>query len=152
MASINKVILLGNLGADPELRYTTSNMPVTTLRIATNEWRTIDGQQQTQTEWHKVVVWGKQAENCSKYLSKGRTVFVEGRLQTRMWEDKEGNKRYTTEIIAQNIQFISGSKSENTQEGLAGFNGNDIKSSANDINTDISGGLDNTPSLDDIPF
>ena len=106
--SVNKVILVGNLGADPDLRYTSSGAPVCELRLATNEsWMDKQGQRQERTEWHKVIVWGKTGENCSKYLSKGRQVYLEGRLQTRSWDDKEGNKRYTTEIIANDVQFLS---------------------------------------------
>ena len=106
--SVNKVILVGNLGADPELRYTSGGQPVCELRIATNEsWNDKQGQRQERTEWHKIVVWGKTGENCSKYLSKGRQVYLEGRLQTRSWDDKDGNKRYTTEIIANDVQFLS---------------------------------------------
>lgn len=109
MASVNKVILIGNLGSDPEVRYTPSGAAVANFNIATNEsWRDKNGQDQERTEWHKIVVWGKQAENCGEYLSKGRTVYVEGRLQTRDWTDKEGNKRYTTEIVANTIQFLGG--------------------------------------------
>lgn len=106
--SVNKVIIVGNLGADPDLRYTASGAPVCELRIATNEsWNDKQGQRQERTEWHKVIVWGKTGENCAKYLSKGRQVYVEGRLQTRSWDDKDGNKRYTTEIIAGDVQFLS---------------------------------------------
>lgn len=110
MASgVNKVILVGHLGADPELRYTQSGSGVCELRVATNEsWTDRSGQRQERTEWHRVVVWGKQAENCSKFLSKGRQVYVEGRLRTRSWDDRDGNKRYTTEIIANDIQFLGG--------------------------------------------
>ncbi len=109
MASVNRVIVLGNLGADPELRYTQSGAAVANLRVATNErWKDKDGGQQERTEWHSIVVFGRQAENCEKYLKKGRSVYVEGRLQTNEWEDKDGNKRYTTEIVAQTVQFLSG--------------------------------------------
>ncbi len=109
MASVNKAIILGNLGQDPELRHTASGTAVTTLRIATNEvWNDQQGQRQERTEWHSVVVWGRQAENCHQYLSKGRTVYVEGRLQTRKWQDQSGNDRYTTEIVADRVQFIGG--------------------------------------------
>ncbi len=109
MASVNKVILLGNVGNQPELRYTASNQPVTELRIATNEaWTSKDGTRQERTEWHSVVVWGKQAENCERFLSKGRQVFVEGRLQTRDYTDKDGQKRYKTEIVATTVQFVGG--------------------------------------------
>jgi single-strand DNA-binding protein len=106
---VNKVILIGNLGADPDMRYTPSGTGVCELRLATNEsWTDKSGQKQERTEWHRVVVWGKLAEIVSKYLSKGRQVYVEGRLRTRSWDDKEGNKRYTTEIIANDVQFLSG--------------------------------------------
>ena len=109
MASVNKVILLGNLGADPELRYTTGGSAVTELRLATNRrFKSRDGEWKDDTQWHRVVVWAKQAENCKEYLSKGSQCFVEGRLQTRQWEDRDGNKRYTTEVVADNVQFLSG--------------------------------------------
>ena len=106
---VNKVILVGNLGADPELRYTPSGQGVCELRIATSDsWTDKQGQRQERTEWHRVVVWGKRAEVCSKYLSKGRQVYVEGRIQTRTYDDKDGNKRYITEIIAADVQFLGG--------------------------------------------
>ncbi len=109
MASVNKVIILGNLGRDPELRHTASSKAVATMRIATNEvWTDAAGEKQERTEWHTVVVWGRQAENCSQYLRKGRSVYVEGRLQTRKWQDKEGHDRYTTEIVADRVQFVGG--------------------------------------------
>ena len=102
--SVNKVILVGNMGQDPELRYTPSGAAVATLSIATNEaWRDNDGNQQDRTEWHRVVLWRKQAEFAGEYLKKGRKVYIEGRLQTRSWEDKDGNKRYTTEIIGDTL-------------------------------------------------
>ena len=100
---------MGNLGQDPELRYTQNQTAVVTLNIATTESWTKDGQKQEQTEWHRVIVWNRQAENCAKYLSKGRSVFVEGKLQTRSWDDKNGQKRYTTEITASNVQFLPAS-------------------------------------------
>jgi single-strand DNA-binding protein len=107
MASINKVILIGNLGRDPELRYTAGGQPVASFSVATNErWNDREGKPQERTEWHRIVVWGKQGENCANYLAKGRTVYIEGRLQTREWEDKEGQKRQTTEIVAQTVQFL----------------------------------------------
>ncbi len=113
MASMNKVFIMGRLGFDPELRYTPGQVPVVTMRIATTENWSKDGQRQEQTEWHRVIVWNKQAENCAKYLTKGRSVFVEGKIQTRTWEDKTGQKRYTTEINASNVQFLPG----NAQQG-----------------------------------
>ncbi len=105
--SFNKVMLLGNLGQDPDLRYNPSGTPVCNFSLATNEhWLDKDGQKQQRTEWHRIVVWGKNGENCSRYLAKGRQVFVEGRIETRSWEGKDGQKRYTTEVIARNVQFI----------------------------------------------
>ena len=107
MAGVNKVILIGNLGVDPELRYTSGNQAVADLRLATSRrWRDKNGEMQEDTQWHRVVVWGRQAEQCKEYLAKGRQVFIEGRLQTRSWEDREGAKRYTTEVVAQNVQFL----------------------------------------------
>jgi single-strand DNA-binding protein len=109
MGSVNKVILVGNLGADPELKYTPSNRPVCRLSVATNEvWKDKDGKKQERTEWHRVNVWGEQAENCSKFLAKGRMVYVEGRLQTRSWDDKEGKKHYSTEVVADRVVFLGG--------------------------------------------
>jgi len=109
MASVNKVILIGNLGRDPELRYTQSGSAVTNFTLATNEkWRDKDGNNQERTEWHRIVVWGRSAENCAQYLQKGRSVYIEGRLQTRDWEDKDGNKRQTTEVNALTVQFLGG--------------------------------------------
>jgi single-strand DNA-binding protein len=109
MASVNRVTLIGNLGRDPELRYTKDGQGVANFTVATNErWRDKQGGTQERTEWHRIVVWGKQGENCAQYLQKGRSVYVEGRLQTREWEDKDGNKRQTTEIVAQSVQFLGG--------------------------------------------
>jgi single-strand DNA-binding protein len=105
--SVNKVMLIGRLGNNPEIRHTNTGSAVANFNIATSEsWNDKNGQKQERTEWHKVVVWGKLAELCEKYLSKGRQCFVEGRLQTRSWDDKDGNKRYTTEIVASTIQFL----------------------------------------------
>lgn len=113
--SVNRVILIGNLGHDPSLRYTTSGAPVCSLSVATNErWKDKQGQPQERTEWHRIVIWGKQAEACAEHLDKGRSVYVEGRLQTRDWETREGEKRKTTEIVASNVQFLSG-PSEKTE-------------------------------------
>jgi single-strand DNA-binding protein len=109
MASVNRVILVGNLGRDPELRYIASGQAVANFTLATNDrWRDKEGNNQERTEWHRIVVWGKSAENCAQYLQKGRSVYIEGRLQTREWEDKDGNKRQTTETIAQTVQFLGG--------------------------------------------
>lgn len=116
MASVNKAIILGNLGQDPELRNTQNGKAVCTMRIATSDsWQDKDGERQEKTEWHTVVVWGRQAENCHKYLAKGRTAYVEGRLQTRKWQDKQGSDRYSTEIVADRVQFIGGNDKPNDQ-------------------------------------
>lgn len=109
MAGVNKVIIVGRLGADPEVKTVGNGNTVARLSVATSEnWTDRDGQRQERTEWHRVVVWGKMAETCGKYLSKGRQVYVEGRLQTRPWEDQQGQKRYTTEIVASQVQFLGG--------------------------------------------
>lgn len=109
MAGVNKAILIGNLGRDPELRYTQSGQAVVNFSIATSEnWTDKSGEKQERTEWHRIVAWGKTGELCAQYLSKGRTVYVEGRIQTREWEDREGQKRTTTEINAQTVTFIGG--------------------------------------------
>ena len=107
MAGINKVILVGNLGNDPEMKYTTGGQAVGRFNIATSEsWTDKSGQKQERTEWHKIVVWGKLAEICGKHLSKGRQAYIEGKLQTRQWEDQQGQKRYTTEVVAATVQFL----------------------------------------------
>src|SRR5581483_3549019 len=106
MGSVNKVILIGNLGADPELKYTPSSRALCNLRIATTDvFKDKSGQRQERTEWHRVTVWGDQAENCSKYLSKGRSVYIEGRLQTRSY-DKDGQKHYATDVVADRVVFL----------------------------------------------
>ena len=118
---INKVILVGNLGADPEIRYTQGGTAVATLSIATNRrWKDRDGNLQDETEWHRVIVWAGQAEFCNNYLSKGMKVYVEGRLQTRKWQDQNGNDRWTTEIIANTIQNLTPKASEGGGGGLSG--------------------------------
>src|SRR5438309_11702546 len=105
--SVNKVILIGHLGAKPELKYLPSGQAVCEMRIATNEvFNDKQGQRQERTEWHRVVAWGKTGELASQYLKKGRQVYLEGRLQTRSWDDKDGNKRYTTEIVATQVVFL----------------------------------------------
>lgn len=107
--SVNKVILVGRLGQNPEVRYTPSGAAVANFSIATNEnWTDKSGQKQERTEWHRIVAWSKLAELCSQYLTKGRQVYIEGRLQTRQWQDKDGQTKYTTEINAQTVQFLGG--------------------------------------------
>ena len=135
MAGINKVILVGNLGADPEIRYSPGGMAVVNFSLATSETFSKDGQKQTKTEWHKIVAFGKLAEICGQYLSKGKQIYIEGKIQTRSWDDKEGNKKYTTEIVANSMQML-GSKVEGAAH------------SASDVS------VDNIPSsdIDDVPF
>jgi len=109
MASVNKAILIGNLGKDPELRYTPSGQAVASFPLATSErFKDKDGNWQERTDWHNVVVWGRQGETVKEYLKKGRSAYVEGRIQTRSYEDREGNKKWVTEIVASRIQFLGG--------------------------------------------
>lgn len=115
--SVNKVIILGKLGKDPELKYTANSNPVCKFTVATSEtWKDKSGQKQTKTEWHNIVVWGKQAESCNTYLSKGRDVFLEGAIETRSYEDKNGVKKYITEINAKRVQFVGSADKKATQE------------------------------------
>ena len=107
--SVNKVILVGNLGKDPEVRFTNSGSAMARFSVATSEvWNDRDGNRQERTEWHNVVVWGKQGEHCGQYLAKGRQVYVEGSIRTRSYDDKSGTKRYVTEVVAQRVQFLGG--------------------------------------------
>jgi single-strand DNA-binding protein len=107
MASVNKVILIGNLGRDPETRYTTGGDAVTNLRLATTEtWKDKSGEKQEKTEWHTVVLFGRQAEIAGEYLKKGRSVYIEGRLQTRKYTDKEGVEKYSTEVVGDRMQLL----------------------------------------------
>ena len=117
MAGVNKVIIVGRLGKDPEVRTVGNGGTVAQLTVATSEnWVDKEGQKQERTEWHRVVAWGKLGEICGKHLAKGRQVYVEGRLQTRSWEDQQGQKKYSTEIVASTVQFLgaAGERSENT--------------------------------------
>ena len=104
---VNKVILIGNLGADPEVRYTQNGTAVANFRIATTETWKKDGEKEEQTEWHRIVTFARLAEICGEYLSKGSKVYIEGRIQTRKWEDRDGNPRYTTEIVAREMKMLS---------------------------------------------
>ena len=118
MSGVNKVILVGRLGADPEMRFIPSGKAVASLSIATSrKWKDDKGQLEEKTEWHRVTAWGKTAELCGEYLSKGRQVYIEGRIEYSTWEDKEGNKRYKTEIVAQDVQLIGGAKSNDDDFG-----------------------------------
>ena len=109
MGSVNRVIVVGNLGRDPEVRFSGSSQAVANFSVATSEkWKDKGGQMQERTEWHRVVAWGKLGELCGQHLKKGRTAYVEGRLQTREWQDKDGGKRTSTEIVASNVVFLGG--------------------------------------------
>lgn len=124
MASVNKVIIVGNLGSAPEVRYTQSGQAVSNFSVATSDrWTDKDGNRQQRTEWHRIVVWGKQAENCGKYLKKGRSVYIEGRIQTRDYADPKDStqKRYVTEIIASQIQFLGGRDGGDEPENSGGL-------------------------------
>ena len=143
MAGINKAILIGRLGADPEVRYTPSGVAVANFNIATSEeWKDKDtGEKKERTEWHRIVVWSKLGELCGEYLSKGRQVYVEGRIQTRSWDDRDGNKRYTTEIIATDVQFLGGRDAGAESKAAGGAAASDLASSPIQA-----------PEDDDIPF
>ncbi len=119
MAGVNKAIVLGNLGRDPEMRYTPAGVPVATFSVATSdEWKDKEsGQKQERTEWHRIVAWRGLAEVCGKYLRKGSQVYVEGKIQTRSWEDRDGVKRYTTEIMAQTMQMLGSPQRQERQTG-----------------------------------
>lgn len=147
---INKVILIGNLGADPEVRFTPSGQAVANFRIATSEsWNDkTSGQKQERTEWHRIVVWGKLAELCGEYLKKGRQCYVEGRLQTREWTDKEGKKNYTTEVVANTVQFLGGGGGRSA-EGPRSSGGTGQEPSGGPPPDDNMG---SPPPADDIPF
>jgi len=123
MASVNKVILIGNLGRDPETRYTTGGDAITNLNIATSEqWKDKNGEKQEKTEWHRVVLFGRQAEIAGEYLKKGRSVYIEGRLQTRKYTDKDGVEKYSTEIVGDRMQLL-GSREGSGGGGDADFGG-----------------------------
>lgn len=158
MASVNKVILVGNLGRDAELRYTAGGAAVATLNMATTEtWNDKSGQRQEKTEWHRVIIWGKMAEALAEYLTKGKQVYVEGRIQTRQWDDKDGNKRYTTEIRADRIVLLGGTNGgahRATHDDGASVSGRSDDSTRSRAGVEESGeahgGTEATD--DDIPF
>lgn len=145
MAGVNKAILIGNLGRDPELRYTQSGQAVVNFSLATTEnWTDKNGERVEKTEWHRIVAWGKTGELCAQYLSKGRTVYIEGRIQTRDWEDKDGIKRQTTEINATTVQFLGGPRGDS--ENNAGSGSRSSGSNGG------SGANEPPPPDSDIPF
>lgn len=141
--SVNKVILIGRLGQNPEVRHTPSGSSVANFSVATNDaWTDKSGQKQERTEWHRVVVWGKLADLCGQYLAKGRQVFIEGKLQTRQWQDKDGQTKYTTEVLAQTVQFLGA----NAQQG-AGASPNNYNQ-ASGFGGQASGGYNAPMSMD----
>ena len=145
MGSVNKVILVGNLGRDAELRYTPGGASVAKFSIATTEiWNDKGGQRQERTEWHNIVVWGKQGETCGQYLAKGRQVYVEGSIRTHSYDDKDGNKRYITEIIAQSVRFLGGQGGARGAVDAPGF--------PEEPATGMGGGGAPATDDDDIPF
>ena len=150
MGSVNKVILVGNLGRDAELRYTPGGAAVATLNMATTEtWTDKGGQRQEKTEWHRVVFWGKVAESLTEYLTKGKQVYVEGRLETRQWNDKDGNKRYTTEIKGDKIVLLGGGG----QRGGGGASRGGGEESMGGTQPSHGADVPDTPLTDDdIPF
>jgi single-strand DNA-binding protein len=150
MAGVNKAILIGNLGKDPELKYLPSGQAVANFSLATTERRTDkNGQRQDRTEWHNIVVYGKTAEVVNQYLKKGRSAYIEGRITTRSWDDRDGNKKYRTEIVANTVQFL----------GSPGGSGPQETASAPEMVADSSGDIDPAPAAgaaagasDDLPF
>ncbi len=147
---LNKVILIGNLGRDPEVRSTPSGQPVASFTLATSRrWKDKNGQRQEQTEWHNIVVWGRQAEVAGQYLTKGKQVYVEGRLQTRSWDDKQtGEKKYRTEIVCENFQML-GQRGGDFEAGGAASPG---APGGGGGPTYDEGGFGGGPEDDDIPF
>ena len=119
MASLNRVLLIGNLGADPELSYTPSGTAKVSMRLATHEtWTNKGGEKGERTEWHRVIAWGRLAEICGEYLTKGRQIFIEGRIQTRSWEDRDGNKRWMTEVVASTMQMLGSPRGDRHETEL----------------------------------
>jgi len=144
--SVNKVILVGNLGKDPEVRFTGGGKAVCKFPLATSEvWNDAEGHKQERTEWHNIVVWGKQGENCGQYLSKGRQVYVEGAIRSHSYDDKDGNKRYMTEIIAQQVRFLGGGAGQGQGQGRGSG-----ASAPPPMPEEMPGGPSSTD--DDIPF
>ncbi len=130
MASLNKVMLIGNLGRDPEVRYTASGTAVAGFSVATTEkFKNKNGEWEERTEWHNITLWGKLAEIAGEYLAKGKTVYIEGRLQTRKWKDREGKDRYTTEVVGDKMQMLGGT-GDGGRAGGAGTRGSDMQEPA----------------------
>jgi len=158
MPSLNRVTLIGHLGQDPELRYTPNGNAAANFSLATNEkWKDKKtGQDNERTEWHKIVVWGKTAEICKEHLSKGQAVYIEGRLQTRKWEDKTGQARYTTEVVADQVLFLGG-KGEKAAGGQTGMRATYERTARapapqHELLDDIEAKFGAKPTDEDIPF
>src|SRR5262252_4508659 len=152
--SVNKVILVGRLGRDPETRYTGGGQAVANFSVATDEsYRDKNGERQKRTEWHKIVVWGKQAEIAQQYLKKGSLVFIEGRIQSREWQDKEGQKRTSFEIVANNFRMLGGRGEGGSSGGMGGGRGGDEFDQAGPSEEPMGGGQGGPEISDeDIPF
>jgi len=156
MAGVNKVILVGNLGKDPEIRHLENGRAVVNFPIATSEtYKTRDGEKVTKTEWHNVVLWTPLAEIAEKYLSKGSQLYVEGKLTTRSWDDKDGNKRYTTEVVGREMTLLGGRPSDNN--GGGGYGGDQSQSYNQQPETTASTSKNETVApveteIDDLPF
>jgi single-strand DNA-binding protein len=147
MASVNKAILIGNLGKDPELRYTPSGQAVASFPLATTErFKDKDGNWQERTDWHNIVVWGRQGETVKEYLKKGRSTYVEGRIQTRSYDDRDGNKKWITEIVASRVQFLGG-RGEGSGGGRSESAGDPPSSDSEQVPEPLATGDD-----DDLPF
>ncbi len=148
MSGINKVILVGNLGKDPEVRHLEGGAVVAKFPLATSEtYKTKDGQRVDQTEWHNIVMWRGLAESAEKYLRKGALVYIEGKIRTRSWDDKEGNKRFSTEIIADTMTMLGSKRQDDSHPG----NG-DSKSSHPQDDSNHAQQIPNNPGSDDLPF
>jgi single-strand DNA-binding protein len=159
MSGVNKVILVGRLGSDPELKYTSNSQAVAKFSVATSEqWKNKQtGDMQEKTEWHRIVVWGKMAEICGQHLAKGRQVYIEGKLQTRSWEDQaSGQKKYSTEVVAQTVQFLGAAGERSQGAGSStGYNAGAGASSQNAGGDNFAQDFGNEPSFDsdeEIPF
>jgi single-strand DNA-binding protein len=154
--NVNKVILIGNLGGDPELRYTSSNMPVVNFTVATNEsWVNKEGTREERTEWHRVIAWGRLAEICNEKLRKGSQVYIEGRIQTRSWEDQTGQKRFVTEIVTNEMVILGGRAAEGAPPPAGGSEAEGKDSTPASADSDESYEDFQPPSKDkddDLPF
>ncbi len=152
---VNKVILIGNAGADPELRYTPGGTAVSNFSIATNEsWTNSSGERQERTEWHRIVVWGRLAEICNQYLRKGSKVYIEGKLQTSSWEGQDGLKRYTTEVVARDMQLLDSRGEMDGMDGSYSGGASQVKSQSETSTSNDTAASEPPPYAadDDLPF